>query len=73
MFQWGQSIEDTSGYRIDSLSASVGALNVPVGAEYGRHIWSLGAGDPHWGMKLSQTRLWQVSKRGGGKPPISSF
>ena len=39
MFQWGQSIEDTSGYRIDSLSASVGALNVPVGAEYGRHIW----------------------------------
>ena len=43
MFQWGQSIEDTSGYRIDSLSASVGALNVPVGAEYGRHIWSLGA------------------------------
>ena len=41
MFQWGQSIEDTSGYRIDSLSASVGALtHVPVGAEYTQDLTS---------------------------------
>ena len=35
--------------------------------------WVHEAGDPHWGMKLSQTRLASFQKREGGKPPISSF